>query len=421
MKKKKPDQEKSETDVVEETSVDPVVSETEDQPDATDPVAEDAAPKDGEPGPEDAEPEVETTETAEPPAEVEETPETDDLPEQAPQTEVVERVVETRGGFGAALLGGAVAAVLGFVAGRADLIDPLLPPSWRSVDSSEAIAALQSDLSAQSNSIDALGEKVDGLAIPDINPVTAALDDLTKRTDPIEAQINALGEQADAFDARLTGVEKRPMSQGVSEEAIAAYERELARLQETVATQRAEVEALIENARAKEMNATEAARVAAAQTAVARLRAALDDGVPFAVAAQDLASLGVEMPDPLSSLASEGVPTLAALQLTFPPAARTALATVRDVENGGDTGLGAFLRRQLGARSVAPREGDDPDAVLSRAQAAVTDGQLAIALNEISTLPESARAAMSDWTGPAQKRLDAVTAAESLAQSLIPN
>ena len=33
------------------------------------------------------------------------------------------------------------------------------------------------------------------------------------------------------------------------------------------------------------------------------LRAALDDGVPFAVAAQDLASLGVEMPDPLPSLA----------------------------------------------------------------------------------------------------------------------
>ncbi|MGB0440740.1 MAG: molybdopterin-binding protein, partial [Paracoccaceae bacterium] len=37
--------------------------------------------------------------------------------------------------------------------------------------------------------------------------------------------------------------------------------------------------------------------------------------------------------------------------------------------------LGAFLKTQLGARSLEPREGDDPDAVLSRMEAAAREGR----------------------------------------------
>lgn len=76
------------------------------------------------------------------------------------------------------------------------------------------------------------------------------------------------------------------------------------------------------------------------------------------------------------------------------------------------------MTRQLGARSVTPREGDDPDAVLSRAEAAVVDGQLDAALAEIAALPETARAEMAGWEAAAAKRLSAMRAAETLAQSL---
>lgn len=426
-KKKKPDQEKTETDVVEDTSAEAEAPETTDlsepldSDDVTDDVDTEYDTGDAETAADDVSDETEMREDADSADDTDDASTLDDILDPEPEKQIVERVIETRGGFGTALLGGAAAAILGFVAGRADLIDPLLPPSWRSADNSAAIAALETDLSKQSQSVADLGNQVNSLEIPDMSPVRAAIEDLSSRTAPIGTQVNALGEKVDAFEARLNEIEKRPMSEGVSQGAIEAYERELARLQETVATQRTEVEALIESARSKEANANEAARLAAAQTAVARLRASLDDGVPFAVAAQDLATLGVSMPDPLPSVKDEGVATLAALQSSFPPAARTALATVRDIENGGESGLGAFLRRQLGARSVAPRDGDDADAVLSRAQAAVTDGQLATALNEISSLPEGARSVMSEWTATAQKRLDAVRAAETLAQSLTPN
>ena len=57
-------------------------------------------------------------------------------------------------------------------------------------------------------------------------------------------------------------------------------------------------------------------------------------------------------------------------------------------EDGVMGGLGAFLQNQLGGRSVVPREGDDPDAVLSRVGAAVEAGDLSTALTEIESLPE---------------------------------
>jgi len=79
------------------------------------------------------------------------------------------------------------------------------------------------------------------------------------------------------------------------------------------------------------------------------------------------------------------------------------------------------LREQLNVRSVAPRDGDDADAILSRAQAAVSEGQLQAALDEITALPEVAQAKLSEWAGLAQIRVDAVQAADEISLSLISN
>ena len=112
---------------------------------------------------------------------------------------------------------------------------------------------------------------------------------------------------------------------------------------------------------------------------------------------------------------------MATLRDTFAPAARDALAAARAGTVETDRSLGSFLRRQLGARSVEPREGDDPDAVLSRAEAALTQGRLQQTLDEIAALPDPARAALADWTALARLRLSALGAAETLAQSLNSN
>jgi hypothetical protein len=112
------------------------------------------------------------------------------------------------------------------------------------------------------------------------------------------------------------------------------------------------------------------------------------------------------------------VPTLSELQDSFPDAARAALAAARDAAaRSGETGsLTAFLRNQLGARSLEPRAGDDPDAILSRAGAALREGRLSAALAEIDDLPDVARAELDGWAERARQRLQAVAAARQLSE-----
>ena len=88
---------------------------------------------------------------------------------------------------------------------------------------------------------------------------------------------------------------------------------------------------------------------------------------------------------------------------------------------GGPGGIGGFFKQQLGARSVAPRDGDDPDAILSRAEAAMRDGRLADALAEVKALPPEAQEPLSEWLSDAQARHDAQDAVQTLTQRLTAN
>ena len=93
-------------------------------------------------------------------------------------------------------------------------------------------------------------------------------------------------------------------------------------------------------------------------------------------------------------------------------AARAALdaATLSGARGGGFTErAGAFLRNQLGVRSLAPQEGTGADAVLSRMQADVEAGDLAAALNEAQALPPEGRAAMQGWLDGATARVGALS------------
>ena len=69
-------------------------------------------------------------------------------------------------------------------------------------------------------------------------------------------------------------------------------------------------------------------------------------------------------------------------------------------------------------RSVTPRDGDDPDAILSRVDAAVAENRRNDALAEIETLPEVVRAELSDWVAAVEARTQALAAIQSIDQSL---
>lgn len=323
------------------------------------------------------------------------------------------RAGQDKGTFVPLIFGGAVAMALGFFAGQIDAVERFLgiAPEPNPL---EAVVSAQADqIDEQSKQIAELLQRVDSLPseIPEV--------DLSG----IEGELAVQTHLLDDVSGRLTTLEKRPMTDAVSREAIAAYEGELARLQESVKAQRQEIEALLDETRGTQSSAEQRAKLALARAAMARIIAAVDTGETFAEPLAELrANSDTEVPEALASLADQGVPTLAAVQDDFSDRARAALAAARKEEAAsGSGGLGSFLQRQLGARSVTPQDGDDPDAVLSRAEDAVKRGRLADALAELDALPESGQTQMAEWIESAQARAAAVSAADDLMTALSTN
>lgn len=346
----------------------------------------------------------ETVAAAEPEAQPETRPEPVAPPPPAPAPEKT-----SRGGFFPALLGGIVAGALGF-----GIAWYLLQQD--SAGLSGRVDQIAEQQSQQGASLSELADTVS--AGPDLSALTGRLDELGSQVTDLSGRLDSAAGDFSTLSDRLTELEKRPISEGVSEEAIAAYESELARLQEAMAQQRQEVEALIAEAREMEADAAESSEMTLRRAALTRILSALDNGSAFAPALSDLQGAGQEVPEALAAVAETGVPSMAALRDSYPEAARQALAAARSDGDGGMSSVGDFLRTQLGARSLEPKDGADPDAVLSRAEAALRGGRLSDALAELETLPESARAEMANWIASATSRQKAVAAAEELSAAL---
>ena len=271
---------------------------------------------------------------------------------------------------------------------------------------SEQLAAQEAQLAALSDRIDAAGQ---GGPAPDLSGIEAAQDDM-------QTQLSALAEQVSALSTQVAALEARPVSDGTG-----VSQGEISALQEALAGQQAEIAALNADAAAQEEAARASATATLRRAALTRIRTALDTGMAFGPALADLEASGVDIPDALRAASADGVPAMAALQDSFPPSARAALAASRDeleAAGAGDTGVWAFFSDQLGARSLEPREGDDPDAVLSRVEFALREARLNDALAEIETLPATGRDALADWADTARTRMNAVDAADALGAEL---
>ncbi|WP_089276386.1 COG4223 family protein [Antarctobacter heliothermus] len=363
----------------------------------------------------------------------------------APQV-IRETVVERKGGFMPVLLGGVVAAGLGFVAGSY----PDLPFMGGTEEGEDPfVTETRAALLSQGEQIETLTKLTattdEALGKIDLAPlgtsVTAlegGLGDLRTALAALDTKLTGLSDKATALDIRLTSIEKQPLVDAVSPDTVAAYERELETLKADVAAQKAaiaaaqadqlasmeaarkEIEAMADRARASEQSAESRATLAASRAALADLTTRARDGQPYVEPLAVLTANGVDVPTPLVEGAQDGLPTASALISSFPDAARDALAVARasgaSEEDAG--GVAGFFRNQLGARSVTPREGNDPDAILSRAEAALRNGDLNTVLTEIEMLPEAAQNEMSDWVAMARLRRGALAAAADLTQTL---
>ncbi|RQP06700.1 MAG: hypothetical protein D1H97_06205 [Paracoccus sp. BP8] len=382
-----------------------------------------------------------------------------------PQPAKVEtRVVEVRkAGFAPTFLGGVVAAGLG--AAAAWWAIPHLPPAWQPVGTdpapteaqiaaareaaieaareeiqtqadafanraseagadaaSQALADAEGQSQAgQAEALQAQGEKLAALekavaelaARPVVAPVVSGED-----SDGLQQVLNELTARLAAQQGRIDELAARPATDTATAEQIQGFAAQAEALQAQIAAAAEEAEKRIAAAEAQASTLQESAeaanRRAQAATAAAALQAALETGGPRDQALADLRAAGVEPPAVLAG----DVPTLGQLRAGFPAAAREGLAAaLRDApEAEGALGvIGNFLRVQTGARSVEPREGGDPDAILSRADAAVNAGDIKGALDEIATLPQSAQAAMAGWTSRAGTWIEANAALAALA------
>ena len=324
------------------------------------------------------------------------------------------------------VLGGAVAAALGF--GAASYLQS--GSLWPAGDS-----ALSDRVAEQELALAALNARLDAApAAPDVTPLSREIADL--RAD-IVAATEALRPEIDALAARIDALETNPAvgAGAVGSAALTALQEEwqtqVDALKSALGAQEMRLDAVATEANARldearseiagiSAAATDAATAIARRGALSRVLAALDAGTPFDEALAEVA--GDSAPQMLANLAESGVPTLAQLQARFPEAARAALATARAENLSGEAGgFTGFLRRQFDVRSTAERAGDDPDAILSRAEARLAEFDLDAALAEIATLPEVVRAALGDWLTLADTRKAALAEADALAASLTDN
>lgn len=266
-----------------------------------------------------------------------------------------------------------------------------------------AARGMQDDLAALSERATAMSDQIGGLA----------------------DQVTALSGQVISFDGRLTEAltSTLEMAESATAKALAASEADIAALRAENAELSDSMSQATQAAEAEVGAARERAAEVEARAALVRIEAALASGDAFDMALGQLGT--VEIPGPLAAVAASGVATLSELQRDFPPAARAALAAALELEAGGDGDVGdrvdAFVRSQLGIRSLEPRAGVDVDAILSRAEAALRTGDLRAALAELETLPEAARPPLSGWIDAAAARADALDAVRQLGQGLNTN
>jgi hypothetical protein len=324
-----------------------------------------------------------------------------------------------------AMVGGALAAVFGF--GLAQVV----PGGWplQGTDAIEATLAEQAALIAEQQAeLARLGAAFD--ARPALDPALSERIATLESAGPAEAYDDtALAGRMAALEVRLTAIEALPADgSGASAAALAALQADVAALRAgtgasadvTAAAEAVEARLAEAEQRATALRDAAEADAARAETrsALRQLDVALEAGGPFASALTAFDAAAV--PTVLADNATTGLPTIADLQAAFPDAARAALeASLR--ANMGETWserVGSFLRSQTGARSLTPREGNDPDAVLSRAEAILAEGRPADALAELGALPLEGQAAMADWSAKCALHLAGLDAVQTLRAAI---
>ena len=307
----------------------------------------------------------------------------------------------------AGVFGGAIATVLGILYHASGII-----PTRADLTAADAVRQAQ-----------AANERVAGF-----ENRLAALESATSGLSALTEKVASLEKLEDTNRSRIENLENAmpvagggggggTVALGPIESRLAAAEATLTTLGDRVGTLTGRVEEIA----ARPPPAVESERAARA-IAIGLLRQGAGSGEGFAADLAMLKALGFdgEAVAELEPLARNGAPTVAALQSAFPGVADAILAASSEL--GPDASfidrLFSFGGGLVTVRPTGPIEGDTPDAIVSRMQAAVDRGDLEVALAEREKLPPPGQNASATWAEAAADRHTIDSIVERLALSV---
>lgn len=239
-----------------------------------------------------------------------------------------------------------------------------------------------------------------------------AVADLRRQIDDLSATVRDVKAHTDI------AVEAAQKSAAGNADAAAVDRGEINQFATRVAALERTANAVETKLQTSENAAAAADRAAKAAIVTAVLRDAVEHGGPFKrelAAAKPL--LRPADLTTLEPLADAGVPTAAVLAGALSkliPDVLSEGAPVPQQESILDR-LQANAARLVRVRPVGEAPGDDPAALLARAEARAGRDDMRAALNEIAKLPSPMRSRLSDWTRSAESRISAIDTVRRLA------
>jgi hypothetical protein len=255
-------------------------------------------------------------------------------------------------------------------------------------------------------------------ATPSVAPSSPASDPaLATRIAALEAEVKAMAETIGNLRRRDDEVLAVARDARARADASAAALAELTQ-KVPAATERSELEALANRVTAVERSekaaesGDRAVRLALAATA---LNNAVERGDAFAAELASAKALGADakLVAALEPFARSGVPSAAALARQFSELAPSLQAS--GAREGVLARLQVNAEKLVRIRRVDEPAGSDAAAIVARAEAKVSRGDIVGAVSELAQLPPDARAPAEAWIKNAQARIAAIDASRRLA------
>ena len=262
-----------------------------------------------------------------------------------------------------------------------------------------------------------------------VNPALVKLESNLTELSALQAK------QSEMFNRRIETLESGSSASLVSSAETEAYQQAFLKIQADLESQRIQINKIFDDLRTQaqevkrqkkveEQNANEIAKSALTSSALGKIQALVESGLGYQTILAKLSRFtDLSLSPAIVDNAESGVASLKFLQNQFPAAARTALKKIRNEEVVSENQgvVWSFIKAQLGFRSLTPQMGISADAVLSRAQAAVSDGDISAALIEVKTLTDVGQTVLKEWSLAAEIRIRVLEELAKISDNLITN